>query len=454
LPAPPSPAQIYGGRVFDLLSERRKLCIRESGTGDIVVVGLREYPVTDVNGVTSLIDHGQAARSTGSTGANADSSRSHAILQLSVRRRVPGAPVGGVPGEDGVPPLGRMWGKFSFIDLAGSERGADTADTDRQTRLEGAEINKSLLALKECIRALDQDRSGGGGRHIPFRGSKLTEVLRDSFGGDGRTVMIANISPASGSCEHTLNTLRYADRVKELRKDGKSAAPAAPPPPAASSSAASYSADEGGPSAPRPGSSSASVRASLAARPGQLAAAGERPASRSARGSADSSPTRGVSPLLVPPARAAPAAAAAAQPPAAATSSSVPSPPGGAGSIADAAARAAALEAAEAEAAEEENLLAAAHDELMHTILEEEEDIIGAHRRQIEDTMEAVRREMALLQEVDRPGSAIDAYVSGLTEILAARAASVAELQARLKTFQRHLKEEEILSRTVGFKQR
>lgn len=73
--------------------------------------------------------------------------------------------------------------------------------------MEGAEINKSLLALKECIRALDAEA-----RHVPFRGSKLTEVLRDSFQGDCRTVMIANISPASGSCEHTLNTLRYADR--------------------------------------------------------------------------------------------------------------------------------------------------------------------------------------------------------------------------------------------------
>lgn len=86
----------------------------------------------------------------------------------------------------------------------------------RQTRLEGAEINKSLLALKECIRALDMDQ-----RHIPFRGSKLTEVLRDSFQGQGaRLVMIGNISPNSASCEHTLNTLRYADRVK-----GKCGAP-------------------------------------------------------------------------------------------------------------------------------------------------------------------------------------------------------------------------------------
>lgn len=73
--------------------------------------------------------------------------------------------------------------------------------------MEGAEINKSLLALKECIRALDNDQN-----HIPFRGSKLTEVLRDSFVGDSRTVMISCVSPNSGSCEHTLNTLRYADR--------------------------------------------------------------------------------------------------------------------------------------------------------------------------------------------------------------------------------------------------
>ncbi|KAL0354683.1 UNVERIFIED_CONTAM: Kinesin-like protein KIN-13B [Sesamum radiatum] len=101
--------------------------------------------------------------------------------------------------------------------LAGSERGADTTDNDKQTRMEGAEINKSLLALKECIRALDNDQG-----HIPFRGSKLTEVLRDSFVGNSRTVMISCISPNSGSCEHTLNTLRYADRVKSLSKGNNS----------------------------------------------------------------------------------------------------------------------------------------------------------------------------------------------------------------------------------------
>ena len=79
--------------------------------------------------------------------------------------------------------------------------------------MDGAEINKSLLALKECIRALDLEK-----KHLPFRGSKLTQVLKDSFTGNSKTTMIANVSPANSCCEHTLNTLRYADRVKELKK--------------------------------------------------------------------------------------------------------------------------------------------------------------------------------------------------------------------------------------------
>lgn len=74
-------------------------------------------------------------------------------------------------------------------------------------RMEGAEINKSLLALKECIRALDKDK-----RHTPFRQSKLTQVLKDSFVGHSRTCMVATISPGGSNSEHTLNTLRYADR--------------------------------------------------------------------------------------------------------------------------------------------------------------------------------------------------------------------------------------------------
>ena len=134
-------------------------------------------------------------RITGQTGMNNDSSRSHAILQINLKVD------------------NKIHGRMSFIDLAGSERGADVVDTNKQTRIDGSEINKSLLALKECIRALDLDK-----RHLPFRGSKLTLVLKDSFIGNTRTVMIGNIAPSQISCEHSLNTLRYADRVKELKK--------------------------------------------------------------------------------------------------------------------------------------------------------------------------------------------------------------------------------------------
>ncbi|KAH7288800.1 hypothetical protein KP509_31G043800 [Ceratopteris richardii] len=196
--------EIYGGKLYDLLTDRRKLCMREDGRQQVCIVGLKEFPVSDVEVVKDYIEKGNASRSTGSTGANEESSRSHAILQLVIKKH------SNKKEDKG----GKLVGKFSFIDLAGSERGADTTDNDRQTRIEGAEINKSLLALKECIRALDHEQG-----HIPFRGSKLTEVLRDSFVGDSRTVMISCISPNTGSCEHTLNTLRYADRSERIIKE-------------------------------------------------------------------------------------------------------------------------------------------------------------------------------------------------------------------------------------------
>lgn len=190
--------EIYSGKLYDLLNERAPLRCLEDGKQNVNICGLVEQRLSTVQEVMRVIDHGNSIRSSGSTGANDTSSRSHAILELKVRY---------LKG-------GKLLGKFSFIDLAGSERGADTVDCHRQTRIEGAQINKSLLALKECIRSLDQNH-----RHVPFRGSKLTEVLRDSFTGNCRTVMIGAVSPASNNCEHTLNTLRYADRVKELKKD-------------------------------------------------------------------------------------------------------------------------------------------------------------------------------------------------------------------------------------------
>ncbi|XP_005050192.1 PREDICTED: kinesin-like protein KIF2C isoform X3 [Ficedula albicollis] len=186
--------EIYNGKVFDLLNKKAKLRVLEDGKQQVQVVGLQERPVGCAEDVIKMITIGSACRTSGQTFANASSSRSHACFQIILRRR------------------GQMIGKFSLVDLAGNERGADTSSADRQTRMEGAEINKSLLALKECIRALGQNKS-----HTPFRESKLTQVLRDSFiGTNSRTCMIAMISPGMSSCEYTLNTLRYADRVKEL----------------------------------------------------------------------------------------------------------------------------------------------------------------------------------------------------------------------------------------------
>jgi len=192
--------EIYSGKVFDLLSGKSKLRVLEDGKQQVVVVGLTETEVESVDDVIKLITQGNNQRTSGQTSANAHSSRSHAVFQIILRE------------NKGRKPL---FGKFSLIDLAGNERGADTNSANRQTRMEGAEINKSLLALKECIRAL-----GRKGAHLPFRASKLTQVLRDSFIGDkARTCMIAMIGPSMSSCEHTLNTLRYADRVKELGVD-------------------------------------------------------------------------------------------------------------------------------------------------------------------------------------------------------------------------------------------
>ncbi|KAL9400796.1 hypothetical protein Peur_004645 [Populus x canadensis] len=172
--------EIYGGKLFDLLSERKKLCMREDGRQQVCIVGLQEFEVSDVQIVKEYIERGNAARSTGSTGANEESSRSHAILRLAVKKHseVKDSRRNNDVNES---KSGKVVGKISFIDLAGSERGADTTDNDRQTRIEGAEINKSLLALKECIRALDNDQI-----HIPFRGSKLTEVLRDLWATQGQ----------------------------------------------------------------------------------------------------------------------------------------------------------------------------------------------------------------------------------------------------------------------------
>lgn len=188
--------EIYQGQLYDLLDSRKLLIPREDAKKNIVIQGLKEYPIQSLDTMMDVFEFGNRSRTTCKTNANNNSSRSHAILQILLKDKQSEA----------------LHGKLNFIDLAGSERRAGTLAEDNRIRLEGAEINKSLLALKECIRALDQGQQNSNNKHTPFRQSKLTMVLKDSFIGNCKTCMIATISPGAVDSDHTLNTLRYADR--------------------------------------------------------------------------------------------------------------------------------------------------------------------------------------------------------------------------------------------------
>ncbi|KAJ1261761.1 hypothetical protein BS78_09G055800 [Paspalum vaginatum] len=481
--------EIYGGKLFDLLSDRRQLLMREDGKKQVCIVGLQEFEVSDVQIVKEYIERGNAARSTGSTGANEESSRSHAILQLAVKKHTIVKDTKRQRDRDANEAKStKAVGKISFIDLAGSERGADTTDNDRQTRIEGAEINKSLLALKECIRALDNDQI-----HIPFRGSKLTEVLRDSFVGNSRTVMISCISPNAGSCEHTLNTLRYADRVKSLSKGGntrkeQSTAPATTSS-RESSAAPSYplpaEAEEipnqflekrtvdtyrkgtenfsSNPSA-EPDRNSFSMIPSYSNRGREEngAASGfndrERYDLKSSQTSytskaqlvQNSSNTQEEEKVtkVSPPRRKAYREEKSDRQSNYTKKDNGPETGRAGYKIQQAKQVQQQQRPPSASASSRQSEKESSCDDVeIDAILEEEEALIAAHRKEIENTMEIVREEMNLLAEVDQPGSLIDNYVTQLSFLLSRKAAGLVSLQARLARFQHRLKEQEILSR-------
>ncbi|XVF54553.1 hypothetical protein PTKIN_Ptkin05aG0190200 [Pterospermum kingtungense] len=192
--------EVYNETVRDLLSPGRPLVLREDKQG-IVAAGLTQYRAYSTDEVMALLQRGNQNRTTEPTRANETSSRSHAILQVVVEYRVRDASMNVI----------NKVGKLSLIDLAGSER---ALATDQRTlrSLEGANINRSLLALSSCINALVE-----GKKHIPYRNSKLTQLLKDSLGGACNTVMIANIGPSNLSFGETQNTLHWADRAKEIR---------------------------------------------------------------------------------------------------------------------------------------------------------------------------------------------------------------------------------------------
>ncbi|MCO5563923.1 hypothetical protein L7F22_017575 [Adiantum nelumboides] len=468
--------EIYGGKLFDLLNDRRKLCMREDGRQQVCIVGLKEFQIKDLEILKEFIEKGSLARSTGTTGANEESSRSHAILQLAIKK-----------GSEGIEKKRsqQVVGKISFIDLAGSERGADTTDNDRQTRLEGAEINKSLLALKECIRALDSDQG-----HIPFRGSKLTEVLRDSFVGDSRTVMISCISPSSGSCEHTLNTLRYADRVKGLSRNCNSKRDFSCPlsvqqePSGIRYVSPILDKDEQRlnldgvdmPQMSRPSTASSQMifntRFSVEQKSGlndlvdpvnsydnkvggafnalsgktsghwhndslQVSQHDLRKGTRErknilsctagSRGDFSDERTLGLPKANL-----------------------LGCTAGSRGDLSEERTlglpKANLLSCSNALSNAEDS----APDDRVAALLKEEDNLVSAHCKELENTINFIREEMKLLAEVEQPGSQIGLYVSELSKVLSKKAAGLVNLQAQLAKFQKLLKEQEILGLSAG----
>ena len=194
--------EIYGGRLYDLLNNKNKLQVFDDSKGVTQIYGLQEIYAETQEDMKLIIDKANSIRTTHNTVTNETSSRSHAICNIVIR-------------EKG----SKEFGKLSLVDLAGSERAEETQSNNRTRRAEGAEINKSLLALKECIRALQARKaSGNNDIHVPFRASKLTHVLRDSFvskSDKSRIIMISCINPSYIHSNHSINTLRYSDRLKE-----------------------------------------------------------------------------------------------------------------------------------------------------------------------------------------------------------------------------------------------
>ena len=199
--------EIYNEQIRDLIDMSPDMLeLREDPEKGVQVAGLSEIEVESPEDVMELLFFGNQNRTQEATGANETSSRSHAVLQITVEEK---DKVEGIQTEINI-------GKLSLIDLAGSERASRT--NNRGIRMvEGANINRSLLALGNCINALVDELKHGKKIHIPYRDSKLTRLLKDSLGGNCRTVMIANISPSDLSYEDTNNTLKYANRAKNIK---------------------------------------------------------------------------------------------------------------------------------------------------------------------------------------------------------------------------------------------
>ncbi|NP_001139303.1 kinesin-like protein KIFC3 isoform b [Mus musculus] len=196
-----SAAEIYNEVLRDLLGKepQEKLEIRlcPDGSGQLYVPGLTEFQVQSVDDINKVFEFGYNNRTTEFTNLNEHSSRSHALLIVTVR---------GVDCSTGL----RTTGKLNLVDLAGSERVGKSGAEGNRLR-EAQHINRSLSALGDVIAAL-RSRQG----HVPFRNSKLTYLLQDSLSGDSKTLMVVQVSPVEKNTSETLYSLRFAERVRSV----------------------------------------------------------------------------------------------------------------------------------------------------------------------------------------------------------------------------------------------
>ncbi|ORE12048.1 hypothetical protein BCV72DRAFT_1047 [Rhizopus microsporus var. microsporus] len=192
--------ELHQEDLVDLLGDKGfHLTIREDTNGNICWSGVKEEPVLCPEELMGYLKKGSVSRTTAATDMNHNSSRSHAIFSINLRQLDQGK---------------KLVSKFHFVDLAGSERLKRTNAVGDRAR-EGISINSGLLALGNVISALgDESRRVS---HIPYRDSKLTRLLQDSLGGNSQTLMLACASPAESNVTETLNTLKYANRARNIR---------------------------------------------------------------------------------------------------------------------------------------------------------------------------------------------------------------------------------------------
>eukprot|EP00803_Ostreobium_quekettii_P010323 evm.model.scf_1512.1 EVM.evm.TU.scf_1512.1 scf_1512:1612-17758(+) len=208
--------EIYNEEVKDLLepgARSKSMSIWESTDGEIQIVGAREVVVDSSQELVDCLEAGSSSRATGETLLNAASSRSHAIFTIMLEQRV--GHTGDDKTDDGNDVQEVRRAKFHLVDLAGSERTKKSGAAGDRFK-ESVHINQGLLCLGNVISALG-DESRPRPTHVPYRDSKLTRLLQDSLGGNSRTCMIACISAADDSFDETLNTLKYANRARNIK---------------------------------------------------------------------------------------------------------------------------------------------------------------------------------------------------------------------------------------------